>query len=942
MKYFLWPPIRAKIANRLNSLDTWTDEHRIIFKMLVLVKDSTDCGIILSELTGKHEAQVVYLFEELSPAVDRANLAMILLQTGKLRWEFSENNSSNKPFVSPFANYVWLHGDISNPFPGAGFALESLHYLRPDLIRSWIQQLSKIKFISLKQWHSLASLSKDYDACFISAIQAGLENPTSAHGAEGLFNLIQDISAMRNDEYQNQVIELLKHPNTPPTSNVINLLINELPDQFCSIMLSKSNFYRCDDWNQIFELAIKDLNGDGGLLFEKVIGSVYLGIPGRIAIETLLTRAPSILEDTVVRLIRKGAEGRFIGESRRQDGLPVYWGEVAKHSNPILASTMKSLLSGTVQISKEISAKWLAANATEESARLAEFSISSKNINDRVSGVILLSELGGESSQILLKKMHSSETSIQVKNVIARIMERRKVILPTEPDVKLESPQNLFDFEQLLHKRIKSIKHPKASWLDIKKLPGLVSNDGRILSTLATSWLMQQAARSPGLMAPGVAPIHPFLDRSRNSVFAHALLDQWFSSGMTAADRWALDVAGMVGSDCIIPRLIEPIPAWCEKNHGSRGEWAARAIALLGTNQALVSLELLIQRFREHRKYIGEAALQAQRSCGRMMGMCEDELAERIVPTFDFDPKGLQGLFVKRGEMMVQLQPNFSLTWLYPGQNDFEKKLPSKLLDIEQLAAKNLRKSVKQEAVRLARRLELAMINRRRWEISTWQIRFEHHPIFRMLATQLIWGVYDNEGRVLRTFRLDQDGTKTDSASVIERFDGNATCVGLVHCMEIDDAMRKAWKVNLSRFKIKPVFKQIDRKVYLLHPMESSLTRLRLTENRKLKSNQLRKIMLGRGWTLAELNEGNWMYGIWKRFPGFLIDVFLPVDGLAPPGRMDTDVTLSATYFSRTNTAQVNYRSFPGESAEIPLGEVPPVVYSETLADLYALGAGKA
>jgi hypothetical protein len=48
-------------------------------------------------------------------------------------------------------------------------------------------------------------------------------------------------------------------------------------------------------------------------------------------------------------------------------------------------------------------------------------------------------------------------------------------------------------------------------------------------------------------------------------------------------------------------------------------------------------------------------------------------------------------------------------------------------------------------------------------------------------------------------------------------------------------------------------------------------------------------------------------------------------------------VKLQAAYFARGNLAKANYREFPAGDRAVSFGEVPPIVYSETIGDLRAI-----
>jgi len=71
------------------------------------------------------------------------------------------------------------------------------------------------------------------------------------------------------------------------------------------------------------------------------------------------------------------------------------------------------------------------------------------------------------------------------------------------------------------------------------------------------------------------------------------------------------------------------------------------------------------------------------------------------------------------------------------------------------------------------------------------------------------------------------------------------------------------------------------------------------------------------------------------RFPGSAIEAYLPVDDLHAASGKDEVVILQRAYFANGNLAKTNYADFPAEA--VTFGNVPPVIYSETISDLEML-----
>jgi len=229
------------------------------------------------------------------------------------------------------------------------------------------------------------------------------------------------------------------------------------------------------------------------------------------------------------------------------------------------------------------------------------------------------------------------------------------------------------------------------------------------------------------------------------------------------------------------------------------------------------------------------------------------------------------------------------------------------------------------------------MIGGKRWPLDVWRGRYEAHPLFRIFAMRLVWGVYGEDGKLLRTFRLYPNGLTADAAGGLEEFPEPAAKIGIVHRMELEDKTAKDWAAHLKRFKVKPLFKQLDRPVHVLDPAHGNRREIKLTQGLKTTAGTLRKELLGRGWSLSAAGDGGSLSGMWRRFPGSDIEAYLPACDLHAMSSAGETMELETAIFAHGNPAKNNYRDFPSEAAAVTFGNVPPIIYSETIADLETL-----
>ena len=101
---------------------------------------------------------------------------------------------------------------------------------------------------------------------------------------------------------------------------------------------------------------------------------------------------------------------------------------------------------------------------------------------------------------------------------------------------------------------------------------------------------------------------------------------------------WALAVAALLGDDRVVAVLLQQIRTWVDGNRGKLAEYAAQALALLGSDVALCAVDTLSIRYRSKQKNIGKAASEAFAEAAQRLGVTVDELGDRVVPWLGFEP----------------------------------------------------------------------------------------------------------------------------------------------------------------------------------------------------------------------------------------------------------------------------------------------------------------
>ena len=305
-----------------------------------------------------------------------------------------------------------------------------------------------------------------------------------------------------------------------------------------------------------------------------------------------------------------------------------------------------------------------------------------------------------------------------------------------------------------------------ADWIDEKKLPALCFAKGsEKLKPQAVRYVLYRQSRARE-MQPDIEckPLYALIDRKSSGDFSLAVLRMFLGSKMAAEDRWAMALAALLGDDSVVPVLMAQIRTWVDANRGKLAEYAAQALALLGSDVALCAVDALSIRYRSKQKNIGKAAAEAFAEAAQRQGITVDELGDRVVPWLGFEQGKPRVIEQDDKRIEVRIGLDFKLEFRDLAKGKKIASLPSSVpadvkTEFKDLGA-TLREVLKGQLVRI----ENLMVRQFRWPLDRWQELFLTHPVLFPFAARLVWGVYGRDGQLQATFRALEDRTLTNAA----------------------------------------------------------------------------------------------------------------------------------------------------------------------------------
>jgi hypothetical protein len=435
----------------------------------------------------------------------------------------------------------------------------------------------------------------------------------------------------------------------------------------------------------------------------------------------------------------------------------------------------------------------------------------------------------------------------------------------------------------------------------------------------------------------GVAQVAEVCDPGSLAEFGWAVFEAWRKAGLPNKDGWALTALAAVGDDETVRRLSPVIRAWPGEGGHARAVTGLDVLAEIGTDVALMHLNGIAQKV----KFAGlkQRAGEKIELVAAKLGLTPDQLADRLVPDLGLADDGTLVLDYGSRTFVVgfdeALRPTVS-----DEDGTRRKSLPKPGAKDDQALATAayqrfaaLKKDVRTLAGDQIMRLERAMVAGRRWSHEDFASYFSGHPLLWHVVRRLVWGVYDEQGSLVGSFRLAEDRTLADVED--ETYTPPAgTTVGVAHPLHLGDAL-DPWAEVFADYEILQPFPQLGRAVLALTDEERGA--LTLTRFEKVTVGVGRVLGLTKsGWERTAPQDGGVEAGVVKPLPDGWFAVIELEEGIVAgaPTMLGENQEIRRVFLA------TDHDGWWGKE-DTPFGILDAVSASELLADLTELVSAK-
>jgi hypothetical protein len=455
-------------------------------------------------------------------------------------------------------------------------------------------------------------------------------------------------------------------------------------------------------------------------------------------------------------------------------------------------------------------------------------------------------------------------------------------------------------------------------WLDPSSLPPILLEEGQALPAacvpVVLTALCESTLRAPETLIP---LLKQHAEPRSLDAFALAVFERWLSASGKYDERWALFALGLLGGDGACLRLQELVGRWPTQ----RAECGVECLRAIGSEQALASLQTL-SSVRQAYNVLWDLARERSLTMEQLEDSAVPHLGLQSRPRIDFGPRQFEMSVspdLKPCLIDQRREIRFELPALEPDDDPVLVELAGAEWAVFQRRINDI---IPAQTLRLER----AMRGQRRWPGEFFARTLARHPLLGHLIRPLVWGVFEEAGRLRLPFRVIEGGGCIDLAGSPVVLAPDAL-VGIVHPTMLTSEERLVWSDLLADNNLTPPFVQLAREVYVVQEDERAKKRCDRFAGRLIAGKLAARFLVRQGWQ----GQRYFTPRVWKFYPvsrQFACIEFAGNRDISVDNNFSHEtVELAGCYVSRMPDGKDTFSH--GVKHRLKLGEADPMVFDE-------------
>ena len=298
----------------------------------------------------------------------------------------------------------------------------------------------------------------------------------------------------------------------------------------------------------------------------------------------------------------------------------------------------------------------------------------------------------------------------------------------------------------------------------------------------------------------------------------------WIDSGSKEENKNIIIPYCIYGNYNQIVSMYDRIEYWHDNFKSSLASYIVPAIAMNGDKFALMIINNII--YMSKNKQLKTAAKESFKKAAECLGVPVDNLFDKVLPNLGFNIERNKIIDYGNRSFTLQLLSDAYLEIIDDDNHKILKELPEAEESDDKLKVEEAKRKFTETKNALeaiisyqTQKLKKVLLNGRKWDYQTFFEVFVENPVMQYFTLAFVWGVYDEEGKLIDTFRYMEDGSLSsidEDLYELPKEVHSKNYITLFHPVDAEEEYVKKWINQLELYEINQPIEQIKLERYIL------------------------------------------------------------------------------------------------------------------------------
>ena len=298
----------------------------------------------------------------------------------------------------------------------------------------------------------------------------------------------------------------------------------------------------------------------------------------------------------------------------------------------------------------------------------------------------------------------------------------------------------------------------------------------------------------------------------------------WIDNGSKEEHKNIIIPYCIYGNYNQIVSIYDRIEYWHDNFKSSLASYIVPAIAMNGDKFALMIINNII--YMSKNKKLKNAAKESFKKAAECLGVPVDNLFDKVLPNLGFNIERNKKISYGDRSFTLQLLSDAYLEIIDNTNHKILKELPEAEEGDDKQKVEEAKKILIETKNALEaiiayqkQKLKKVLLNGRKWDYQTFFEVFVENPVMQYFTLAFVWGVYDEDGNLIDSFRYMEDGSLSsidEDLYELPKETHSKNYITLFHPVDANEEYTKKWAKQIDLYEINQPIEQIQLERYIL------------------------------------------------------------------------------------------------------------------------------